>query len=306
MTKKLKNLPTVINKDLPVIAVEENTLKGYLRKINMIPSLTQEEEFLLAKAYLEENDMTAAHKLITSHLKLVVKLALSYKYYNLPMIEVISEGNLGLIHAVKKYDPDLGYRLSTYAMWWIKASIQEYILKSWSLVKIGTTANQKKLFFNLKKIKRKLTILHSRETGIEDYAQISEELGVSMQEVAELDQRLTQADVSLNQPILGNEQNDELIDFLPENKPSFELTLSNQQESKLRKTLLKDAMSKLTEREIEIIRLRRLSEIPTTLDELSKKLNISKERVRQIENRALDKMHQYIISQKPNHPSLNF
>ena len=275
MIKKVQNLPAVTSKGLPVIIdVEENNLKGYLRKINNIPSLTQEEEFMLAKAYLEENDMQAAHKLITSHLKLVVKLALAYKYYKLPIIEIISEGNLGLIHAVKKYDPDLGYRLSTYAMWWIKASIQEYILKSWSLVKIGTTANQKKLFFNLKKIKRKLTILHARETGSEDYEQIAKELGISLQEVIEIDQRLTQADMSLNQPILGNDQNDELIDFLPENRPSFELTLSHQQEANLKKTLLRNAMSHLNEREIEIIKFRRLSETPKTLDELSKKLNI--------------------------------
>jgi RNA polymerase sigma-32 factor len=157
-------------------------------------------------------------------------------------------------------------------MWWIKASIQEYILKSWSLVKIGTTANQKKLFFNLKKIKRKLTILHARETGSEDYEQIAKELGISLQEVIEIDQRLTQADMSLNQPILGNDQNDELIDFLPENRPSFELTLSHQQEANLKKTLLRNAMSHLNEREIEIIKFRRLSETPKTLDELSKKL----------------------------------
>lgn len=307
MEKKINNLPAIVSKDnIDIIISEENSLRSYLRKINLFPSLTQEEEFMLAKAYLEENDMKAAHRLITSHLKLVAKLALSYKYYNLPIIEVISEGNLGLIHAVKKYDPDLGYRLSTYAMWWIKASIQEYILRSWSLVKIGTTSNQKKLFFNLKKIKNKLRALHSREIGPQDYEQISYELGVSKQEVAEIDQRLSQSDTSLNNPMLGNDQNDELIDFLPENRPSVEITLSNKQEAYLRKNLLDTAMSQLNDREIEIIKLRRLSEPPKTLDELSKKLNISKERVRQIENRALDKMHQYVISQKSHYPSLNF
>jgi RNA polymerase sigma-32 factor len=277
-------------------APTESGFYHYLQKINKIPSLTQEEEFLLAKAYLEEHDLEAAHKLVTSHLKLVAKIAISYRNYGLPLPELVSEGNLGLMQAVKKYNPDLGFRLSTYAMWWIKAAIQEYILRSWSLVKIGTTAAQKKLFFSLSKVKRKITGLYSRSVTDEDFPQIAEELGVTKHEVAEMNLRLSGGDLSLNKQV-GDELNSgELIEFLPENRPNQESILINQQESISKRQLLKEALTVLNDRELDIFTERKLKDSPSTLDALSMKYTISKERIRQIENRAFEKIQNFILS----------
>lgn len=281
--------------NLPVLSSESGFYR-YLQEINQIPSLTQEEEFMLAKSYLETEDLSAAHKLVTSHLKLVAKIAISYRNYGLPIPELVSEGNLGLMQAVKKYNPDLGFRLSTYAMWWIKASIQEYVLRSWSLVKIGTTAAQKKLFFSLGKIKHKITNLYSRQVGEQDFPEIARELEVTTKEVAEMNRRLAGADLSLNAPIGGEEGASEMMDFLPEARPSQETVLANRQDGSIRHKALKLAMGMLNERELDIFTARKLKEEPLTLDELSQKFNISKERVRQIENRAFEKVQEHILA----------
>jgi len=280
--------------NLPAISTGSGFNK-YLREINNIPSLTKEEEFMLAKAYLEEHDLDAAHKLVTSHLKLVAKIAMGYKNYGLPVAELVSEGNLGLMQAVKKYDPELGFRLSTYAMWWIKASVQEYVLKSWSLVKIGTTSAQKKLFFNLRKMKNKITSTHARAINDKDYENIAKELGVSVKEVGEMNQRLTQ-DASLNVTIDRNDDSSgEMIEMIPEAKPSQELILEKNQILSKQKQILSDAMQVLNEREVKILTARKLNDSPSTLDTLSNEYNISKERVRQIENRAFEKIQSYIL-----------
>jgi RNA polymerase sigma-32 factor len=285
---------------LPVITTDSGFSK-YLREINLIPSLSQEDEFLLAKAYLEEQDLDAAHKLVTSHLKLVVKIAMKYKNYGLPVAELVSEGNIGLMQAVKKYDPELGYRLSTYAMWWIKASIQEYVLKSWSLVKIGTTSAQKKLFFSLRKIKNKLSNHYARSIDANDYQEIADELGVSVKEVGEMDQRLAGPDMSLNRTIDQNDDDSsELIELLQETKASQEDTLSNNQLLNNQKQILSDAMHVLTEREVKILTARKLTTSPSTLDTLSGQYNISKERVRQIENKAFEKVQNYVLAKITN------
>ncbi len=283
--------------NLPVLPSDSvGGFSRYLRQINSIPSLTKEEEFMLAKNYLEQNDLAAAHKLVVSHLKLVAKIALQYKNYGLPVTELVSEGNLGLMQAVKKYDPDLGHRLSTYAMWWIKAAIQEYVLRSWSLVKIGTTAAQKKLFFSLGKIKRKLSNEYGRAINDGDYDVIAQELGVSKKEVSEMTQRLSGSDLSLNNPIGGDDNSVEMIDILPESKPSCEITLMNKENLFNKKQVLFDALKELGEREANILKSRKLSDNPSTLDSLSTEYNISKERVRQIENRAFEKVQHYVLS----------
>jgi RNA polymerase sigma-32 factor len=251
---------------------------------------------MLAKAYLENQDLNAAHRLVTSHLKLVAKIALSFRNYGIPTNELISEGNLGLMHAVKKFNPDLGYRLSTYAMWWIKASIQEYILKSWSLVKIGTTAAQKKLFFSLNKIKNKIRNSNSREIIDQDYQDIADDLGVEKSEVIEMDKRLSRSDISLNSPSNNFDENSsELIEYIPEARPSHELVLSSKQESSIRRELLLKALQELNEREFVVIQERRLKDTPSTLEDLSLRFGISKERVRQIENKAFEKIQKYIL-----------
>lgn len=268
----------------------------YLRDINKIPSLTKEEEFMLAKSYLEEHDLDAAHELVKSHLKLVAKIAMQYKNYGLPVTELVSEGNLGLMQAVKKFNPELGFRLSTYAMWWIKASIQEYVLKSWSLVKIGTTSAQKKLFFSLRKIKNKITSVNSRPINASDYETIAKELGVSVKEVGEMNQRLSGSDISLNRSIDSNDDSSgEMIELLPETKPSQEKTLEKNQILTKQRRILTEAMQVLNEREIKILTARKLNDLPSTLDTLSNEHNISKERVRQIENKAFDKIQNYVL-----------
>ena len=281
--------------NLPVISTDAG-FSNYLREVNAIASLTQEEEFMLAKAYLEKHDLNAAHRLVTSHLKLVAKMAMKYKNYGLPVSELVSEGNIGLMQAVKKYDPDTGYRLSTYAMWWIKATIQEYILKSWSLVKIGTTSAQKKLFFSLGKVKRKISNMYSRAVNEGDYQEIADELGVSVKEVGEMSQRLSGRDESLNRSVDRHDDSScEMADLIPVDDSSQEELLSNNQVSVNRSQLLLEAMRVLNEREAKILTARKLDDSPSTLDNLSCKYSISKERVRQIENRAFEKVQAYIL-----------
>ena len=280
---------------LPAISAGSGFSK-YLSEINNIPSLTKEEEFMLAKAYLEEHDLDAAHKLVKSHLKLVAKIAMQYKNYGLPITELVSEGNLGLMQAVKKYDPELGFRLSTYAMWWIKSSIQEYVLKSWSLVKIGTTSAQKKLFFSLRKIKNKITNANERPVNEDDYEKIAKELGVSVKEVSEMNQRLSGLDISLNRSLDNNDDSSgEMIELIPETKPSQEIVLEKSQILSKQKKILAEAMQVLNEREIKILTSRKLNDSPSTLDALSNEYSISKERVRQIENKAFEKVQNYVL-----------
>lgn len=282
-------------RNLPVVASEDGVYK-YLREINAIPSLTKEEEFLLAKSYLEQHDLEAAHKLVMSHLKLVAKIAMQYRNYGLPIAELVSEGNIGLMQAVKKYNPDLGHRLSTYAMWWIKASIQEYVLKSWSLVKIGTTAAQKKLFFSLGRIKHKISNAYGRAVNSDDFQEIADELGVTVEEVSEMNLRLSGPDVSLNNHVNSNNDDTEMVDLLPENKPSHEIILMNHENISIKKRILTDALQTLNDREMKILMARKLADAPSTLDDLSIEYNISKERVRQIENRAFEKVQAYVVS----------
>lgn len=280
---------------LPAISAGSGFSK-YLSEINNIPSLTKEEEFMLAKAYLEKHDLDAAHKLVKSHLKLVAKIAMQYKNYGLPITELVSEGNLGLMQAVKKYDPELGFRLSTYAMWWIKASIQEYVLKSWSLVKIGTTSAQKKLFFSLRKIKNKITSTNARPVNEGDYENIAKELGVSVKEVGEMNQRLSGSDMSLNRSIDSDDDSSgEMIELIQETKPSQEVILEKSQVLNKQRKMLAEAMQVLNEREIKILTARKLNDSPSTLDALSNEYSISKERVRQIENKAFEKIQNYVL-----------
>jgi RNA polymerase sigma-32 factor len=288
------------NFDLPDLNYD-NSLQRYLAEINRIPSLSQEEEFMLAKAFLENADKNAANRLVTSHLKLVAKIAMSYRNYGLPINEMISEGNIGLIHAVKKYDPSLGFRLSTYAMWWIKAHIQDYVLKSWSLVKIGTTAAQKKLFFSLSKLKNRISHMYSRGVNDQDYETIAKDLGVSKKDVLEANERLYLRDVSLNQCLQGSEDgSSEMIDFLPDDSPNQEALVSMRQENSFRRDFLVQGLESLTQRELYIIKSRKLKEPADTLETLSNKFHISKERVRQIENRAFEKLKTFILD-KFNH-----
>jgi RNA polymerase sigma-32 factor len=300
---EITELVPVANTDLVKVAYS-NSLQRYLAEINKIPSLTEEEEFMLAKSFIEKEDKAAAQKLVTSHLKLVAKIAMSYKNYGFPISEMISEGNVGLIYAVKKYNPDLGFRLSTYAMWWIKANIQEYILKSWSLVKIGTTAAQKKLFFSLSRIKNKISALYARTPNDQDYSNIAKDLGVSRKDVMEANERLYLRDMSLNQYVKNDEQNAELIDFLPDTKPNQEVVFHQKQESLMKRNVLHQGLQTLNERELYILKHRKLSEPATTLEELSHKFEISKERVRQIENRAFQKLQNFVL-EKYNLPAIS-
>jgi RNA polymerase sigma-32 factor len=285
---------------VPVISTESGFYQ-YLQKINKVPSLSQEEEFTLAKAYIGDNDLNAAHRLVTSHLKLVAKIAVSYKNYGLPISELVSEGNIGLMQAVKKFNPDLGFRLSTYAIWWIKAAIQEYVLKSWSLVKIGTTSAQKKLFFSLGKIKQKITKLYSRSVTDQDFTQIANELGVNQSDVREMNSRLSGPDLSLNNTVNSSDNNDsELIEFLPETRPNQESRLISQEIAVKKHNLLTEAMKILNERELHILTERKLRDSPKTLDILSMEYNISKERIRQIENAAFEKVKNFMLRKTPS------
>ncbi|MHB2267796.1 RNA polymerase sigma factor RpoH [Aliihoeflea sp. PC F10.4] len=275
---------------LPSIATGEGGLSRYLEEIRRFPMLQPQEEYMLAKRYLEHEDTQAAHKLVTSHLRLVAKIAMGYRGYGLPIGEVISEGNVGLMQAVKKFEPERGFRLATYAMWWIKASIQEYILRSWSLVKMGTTANQKRLFFNLRKVKGKIQALDDGDLKPEHITEIATRLNVSEEEVVSMNRRLS-GDASLNAPIRATEgESGEWQDWLVDDQESQEDMLVQQDELESRRALLGDAMGVLNDRERRIFEARRLSEDPMTLEELSGEFDISRERVRQIEVRAFEKV----------------
>ena len=283
--KTMSNLPT------PSVG----GLSLYLAQIKKFPMLDAEEEYMLAKNWRENGNLQSAHKLVTSHLRLVAKIAMGYRGYGLPVNELISEGNIGLMQAVKKFDPDKGFRLATYAMWWIKASIQEYVLRSWSLVKMGTTTAQKKLFFNLKKIKNQIAPGQEGDLKDEHVSEISKRLDVDSDEVINMNRRMMGQEKSLNDPIKSGET-DEWQDWLVDDSLDQELLVSQKQEYEDKKELLKDAMKILNDREKEIISFRRLSENPKTLEELSKKYKISRERIRQIETKAFEKLQKSMIN----------
>jgi|TARA_B110000259_G_scaffold182489_1_gene226184 RNA polymerase sigma-32 factor len=283
--KKITNLPS------PSVG----GLSIYLTQIKKFPMLDAEEEYLLAKNWRERGNLKAAHKLVTSHLRLVAKIAMGYRGYGLPVNELISEGNIGLMQAVKKFDPEKGFRLATYAMWWIKASIQEYVLRSWSLVKMGTTTAQKKLFFNLKKIKNQIAPNQEGDLRNEHVEEISKRLDVSSHEVVNMNRRLMGHEKSLNDPIKAGET-DEWQDWLVDDRLDQELIVSQKQEYDDKKELLNQAMTILSDREKEILQERRLSENPKTLEELSKKYKISRERIRQIETKAFEKLQKSMIN----------
>jgi len=279
--------------NLPVPSV--GGLSIYLAQIKKFPMLDAEEEYMLAKNWKENGNLKAAHKLVTSHLRLVAKIAMGYRGYGLPVNELISEGNIGLMQAVKKFDPDKGFRLATYAMWWIKASIQEYVLRSWSLVKMGTTTAQKKLFFNLKKLKNQIAPGQDGDLRDEQVNEISKRLDVDSKEVVNMNRRMMGQEKSLNDPI-KNGETDEWQDWLVDDSLDQELIVSQKQEYDDKKELLDSAMKILNEREKEIIISRRLSEEPETLEELSKKYKISRERIRQIETKAFEKLQKSMIN----------
>ena len=282
---------------LPILSGESG-LSRYLNEIKRFPILSADEELLLAKNYLEKGKSEAAHKLVTSHLRLVAKIAMQYRGYGLPVADLISEGNLGLMKAVKKFDPQRGCRLSTYAMWWIKASVTEYILRSWSLVKMGTMSAQKKLFFSLRKAKRKLNIIDAQTIDPEKTAKLAEQFSISEADITHLDRRITARDLSLNAPVSNSEEDSmEFIDILEDETPSPEVLVARTQETKFRQKYLKDAMLQLSERERHIFTERRLKEDPITLEKLGEHYGISRERIRQLENRAYTKVQTIIHSQ---------
>ena len=280
-------------KNLPIPSV--GGLSIYLAQIKKFPMLDAEEEYMLAKNWKENGNLQSAHKLVTSHLRLVAKIAMGYRGYGLPVNELISEGNIGLMQAVKKFDPEKGFRLATYAMWWIKASIQEYVLRSWSLVKMGTTTAQKKLFFNLKKIKNQIAPNQEGDLRDEQVNEISKRLDVNTKEVVNMNRRMMGHEKSLNDPIKSGET-DEWQDWLVDERLDQELIVSQKQEYDDKKGLLNNALKILNQREKEIINARRLSENPKTLEELSKKYKISRERVRQIETKAFEKLQKSMIN----------
>jgi RNA polymerase sigma-32 factor len=267
----------------------EGGLTRYLEEIRRFPMLEPQEEYMLAKRWREHGDSPAAHRLVTSHLRLVAKIAMGYRGYGLPISEVISEGNVGLMQAVKRFEPDKGFRLATYAMWWIKAAIQEYILRSWSLVKMGTTANQKKLFFNLRKAKSKISALNEGDLRPDQVQIIAKRLGVTEQDVVDMNRRLA-GDASLNAPIRDDGESGEWQDWLADDSESQETVMAEQEELNNRKKALTDALSVLNERERRIFEARRLADDPITLEELADEFGVSRERVRQIEVRAFEKV----------------
>jgi len=277
---------------LPVLSSEGN-LSIYLQEIKKFPLLTAEEEYMLAKRYKEHGDTEAAHKLVTSHLRLVAKIAMGYRGYGLPVTDLISEGNVGIMQAVKKFDPERGFRLATYAMWWIRAQIQEYVLHSWSLVKIGTTAAQKKLFFNLKKLKNQLSSIDSGNLSPDNAREIASRLNVKEAEVLDMDNRLFSGDQSLNVQV-GEEGDTEWQDMLVDSNETQDNILANSNELSFRKKIFEQALEVLNDREKEIITLRKLKDKPVKLEELSKKFNISRERVRQIEEKAFEKLQKQV------------
>ena len=273
----------------------EGGLSLYLSQIKKFPILDAEEEYMLAKNWKERGNLKSAHKLVTSHLRLVAKIAMGYRGYGLPMSEIISEGNVGLMQAVKKFNPDKGFRLATYAMWWIKASIQEYVLRSWSLVKMGTTAAQKKLFFNLKKLKQQVAPREEGDLKKHQVDAISEKLNVKPEEVVSMNRRMMSQEKSLNDPIKSDEKS-EWQDWIVDQNLDQELYISQQQELDEKKSLLHESIKILNDREREIIEERKLSENPKTLDELSKKFKISRERIRQIETKAFEKLQKTMLN----------
>ncbi|EAS50774.1 MAG: RNA polymerase sigma factor RpoH [Aurantimonas coralicida] len=280
--------------NLPSISSGEAGLSRYLEEIRRFPMLEPQEEYMLAKRYAEHDDRDAAHRLVTSHLRLVAKIAMGYRGYGLPIGEVVSEGNVGLMQAVKRFDPERGFRLATYAMWWIKASIQEYILRSWSLVKMGTTANQKRLFFNLRKMKSRIQALDEGDLRPDQVSQIATNLGVSDEEVVSMNRRLS-GDASLNAPLRATEgESGEWQDWLVDDSETQEDLLARNDELDQRRGMLQQAMGVLNDRERRIFEARRLAEDPLTLETLSGEFEISRERVRQIEVRAFEKVQKAV------------
>ena len=279
------NLPATLSNITP-----EGNLSRYLDEIRKFPVLSQEEEFSLAKDWKDTGNIEAAHKLVTSHLRLVAKIAMGYRGYGLPMGELIAEGNLGMMHAVKRFEPEKGFRLSTYAMWWIRASIQEYILRSWSLVKIGTTAAQKKLFFNLRRLKGQIKAIEDGDLKPENVTKIATELDVSEDDVISMNRRMAGGDHSLNAPISTEGESGEWQDWLEDDRQTQDVQFAEAEEYDVRRKLMVEAMEDLNEREVAIIQARRLSDTPETLENLSQQFNISRERVRQIEVRAFEKL----------------
>jgi len=291
--------------NVPAISTEDS-LSSYLAQIKKFPMLSLEEEFMLAKNWKDRGDVNSVKKLVTSHLRLVAKIAMGYRGYGLPVSELVSEGNVGLMKAVKKFEPEKGFRLATYAMWWIRASIQEYILRSWSLVKIGTTTAQKKLFFNLNKIKNQISASHSGDMTPEHVNEISKRLKVKKEEVVSMNRRLLGKEKSLNAPIKINEDGGgEWQDWVVDDKIDQELKMSQDQELNQRKELMYSSMHVLNAREKEILKARRLSEDPLTLEDLSKKYKISRERIRQIESKAFDKLQKAMLSLAKSNNLLN-
>ena len=286
-------MSTATNYNLPALS-NEGGLSAYLSQIKKFPMLAAEEEYMLAKNWRTTGNIKSAEKLVTSHLRLVAKIAMGYRGYGLPVNEMISEGNVGLMQAVKKFKPEKGFRLATYAMWWIKASIQEYIMRSWSLVKIGTTTAQKKLFFNLKKIKNQIAPKSEGDLKDEHVTEIANKLAVSKDEVVSMNRRLSGKEFSLNSPI--GEGGDEWLDWIEDKELDHELKFAQREEMKQRKNLLTDSIKILNDREKEIIYARRLNDEPTTLEDLSKKYKISRERVRQIENKAFEKLQKHMLN----------
>jgi RNA polymerase sigma-32 factor len=279
---------------LPAIAAGETGLAHYLSEIRKFPMLAPDEEYMLAKRYKEHGDRDAAHRLVTSHLRLVAKIAMGYRGYGLPIGEVISEGNVGLMQAVKRFEPEKGFRLATYAMWWIKAAIQEYILRSWSLVKLGTTASQKRLFFNLRKVKGQIQALDEGDLRPDQVSQIATKLGVTEEDVVSMNRRLS-GDTSLNAPLRADgEAGAEWQDWLVDESPDQEERLAETEELDNRRRLLRDAMGILNDRERRIFEARRLADDPITLEELSTEFGVSRERVRQIEVRAFEKVQRAV------------
>ena len=285
-------MSTTMNNRLPSLS-NEGGLSAYLEQIKKFPMLAAEEEYMLAKNWKTNGNVKAAEKLVTSHLRLVAKIAMGYRGYGLPVNEMISEGNVGLMQAVKKFEPEKGFRLATYAMWWIRASIQEYILRSWSLVKIGTTTAQKKLFFNLKKIKNKIAPQSEGDMRPEHVNEIANKLDVSKEEVVSMNRRLSGKEFSLNAQV--GEDGDEWQDWLVDKELDHDLKFAHQEEMEQRRGLLKESIKILNDREREILYSRRLNDETTTLEDLSKKYKISRERVRQIENKAFEKIQKQML-----------
>jgi RNA polymerase sigma-32 factor len=279
-------------------SVSEGSLTSYLERIKKYPMLDSEEEYMLAKNWKDRGNLKSAHKLVTSHLRLVAKVAMGYRGYGLPVSELVSEGNIGLMQAVRKFDPDKGFRLATYAIWWIKASIQEYVIRSWSLVKMGTTTAQKKLFFNLKKIRNQIAPMSQGDLKNEHVEEISKRLNVKDEEVISMNRRMLGGDKSLNAPINNSddEETGEWQDWVVDKNLDQELLFSQKQEMDERKKLMNSSLGILNDREKEILNARRLSDEKATLDDLSKKYKISRERIRQIESNAFEKLQKAMLN----------